>query len=897
MAFPSNFGYPPVTKSITNPNVKAQDALDRDFPMSFLTFIKTINNNFEPEALQNYYNNYIQLWNSKNSDKSVSSQTLIVEKYKEFLREISLNYTTLEEKKFLKKINFNDPYDLDVAIGFYSRKLKEISLHYNKRRENLKFELTRKKLKGTNFGIERSLKELIIQNVENYENADIFIDLEKFKRNIEIEIDEFYDIYPLYYNHEPNALYDNKDLDYGQDIFLRSNQDLINDIFAGVSEDIRELKEVDQLFDNKRKLTEKYISTDFYYISTGATTNEFLSGRIFEADKPSLNFANRNWPTTASTERTIFQSFRDKGFFKPSNTSIITVDGKNSSYYFNLGSLQPNTVYYFPDPKIIGNNGDVLTFIVDDSYLKNNFSTGNAVNQPTSTPNDTKYYGYHSLIDPNVRKYLDSLFELGYIHDSKRDIHNNLFGLFKKNNFQQGITREETDPILSLVLNGHTFYDSLYNEGYNFDYFIQDDTTFTETIRSGLSSNTNGFLGLSSYYTLFFRYFSPYDELISPTESILVPSYDILDGAFILNGNNVPYDDAMSSDLEAFPGNGSYYYNTLVEGGIHTSSPLQRALRDSLYPTLTADLTQSVRPDNVDTFYADGGYFDQPFNFNYSFISNDYSFINETNSPSVYQLSSFETDNIFSRYDLPGTIYIKNVKTKEVLPILESCPYMIFKYGLSAAQSLSAVEKFEISNDVIFIETANHLIIDKIGYSDGEFFDSKVKAYQFSLSGYQKFSNRFKVKNKVYYSIIDTLTNTITSNNVAVYPRIFEYDVLKNTNTLLFPQTLADINNNLSFFSLSGGSIRYESIDNPRLVYNSRNDIFNISFLAKDQNNLFYLHEYDFALDSPIRFLDHNRYKTNPYQVSNIFTPSYRTSLNVYLSSGSPTISAEEFIL
>lgn len=891
MASNSNFGYPDVKKSITNPNVKRQDALDVDYPMPFLTFIKIVSSSYEPEAIQNYYNFYIRLWNKNHAGKVVSDNTLIVNKYQEFLKEISLNYTTLEEKKFLKKIDFSDPYDLDIAIGFYSRKLKEISLKYNKKREDLKFELTRKKLKGTNFGIERNIRELILEGLDNMEDSKIILNLSKIKQDLEIEIEEFYDGYPLYYNRTPSPVYDDKDLDYGSDIFLKSNEELIENIFSGVSETIRNLKEANSLFDNKRRLTEKYISTDFYYLSTGSTTSDIVSGRIFEADKPSLNFANRNYPTTASTDRSILQSFREKGFFKPTNTSIITIDGKNSTYFFNIENLKPNSVYYFPDPSIIGDNGEIMTFIVDDSFLKRNFSTGNANNQPSSSENDTKYYGYHSQIDPNAKKYMDSLFDLGYIHDSKRDIYNNSYGLLKKNQFEDKISNQDGVLVKNLILNGHTFYDDLYGEGYNFDYNTVDNTTFKETNRSGVTTNTNGY-NLSSYYTLFFRYFLPYEELIDGTENNLITTYDIIDGAFLLNSNNIPYDDS-SSDKASYPGSGIFYYNDLIEGGINSSTPIQRALVDASFPSLTANLIPSFRPDEIDTFSIDGGRLGDPFDFQYSFSPKDYVYIDETSNPSSYILSSSDTSNASTRYDLPGTIYIKNTYTKEVLPVVDSLVYLTNRYNSSVIGQLSAVYKFEIANDTIFIQTKSYLIIDKIDFQSGSFVNPKTTPTYITLSGdYQKLSNRFKLKDKVYYCL--TKSGPISSNNFNLYPEIYEYNLTTNKNVKIFPINISDITD---FFSVSGQNVRYESVEEPTLTHSSRNNIFNTSFLLKDQNNNFYLHEYDFDISPSVKFISHNRYKPTPDQTSNTFDLTYLSNLNVFLSSSAPTVSQEEIIL
>ena len=57
---------------------------------------------------------------------------------------------------------------------------------------------------------------------------------------------------------------------------------------------IRELKEGNQIFYNKKRQTEKFIGTDFYYLSTNSDGKPIVDV-LFEADKPYGNFLNQNY--------------------------------------------------------------------------------------------------------------------------------------------------------------------------------------------------------------------------------------------------------------------------------------------------------------------------------------------------------------------------------------------------------------------------------------------------------------------------------------------------------------------------------------------------------------------------------------------------------------------------
>jgi hypothetical protein len=899
MASYNQLGYPEIPRSITSPNYNRSDVLDKDYPMSFITFIKTINVTYEPESLQNYYNAYLKNWNMVSGSSSTTNENLIVERYRDFLKDVSLNYTTLEEKKFLSSLDFNDPFDMDIAIPFYSKKLKEIALYYREKREDVKFEPYRKKIKGTNLSLNKAIVDIALDHLESNLDSAIYLDLGDIKRNLEIEIEELYDGYPKYFNQTPDIkIYDNKDLDYGYDIFLKSNTELLSSVFSTFSNELKVSKELDNLLDNKRKLTENSVATDFYYLSTGNTVYDFISGRLFEAKKDSENILNRNYPTTASTERYNLQTPRERGFFKPSKASIVLVDGKNDNFYFNFELLKPNTIYYFPDPKITGENGNILTFNVNDGFLKKNFTSGNASNYPNSTPLDNKYYGYISNIDHNQNKYLDTIFDSGYVSDAKQDLHNNYFGLFKiTNSYNKNISNEDPGVVKSILLNGHTFYDTLYTEGYSFNFETYDSTTYSETLRSGLSSNTGNFNNTDSRYTLFFRNFSPYQELVESQENIA--TYKIYDGAFLLKNNNSKYDDPISSDLYVFPGSDQYYYQTLLESGVNNSITLQRGLLDSSYPSLTANMTQSVRiSGSNDVFELDGGNFLDDFAIDYSLDSNGYELLDKSPefSTSFIELSSnFEYLN--SKIDLLGKIFVKNSFSKEVKPLLEAIPYLSSKHPQSVMNELSGrIHSFEISRDTLFIQTSSNLVIEKIRFDGLNFINpnSTNTRLSFNSNKFNKISNRFKVKDDVYYCVLETLNQSITSNNFILYPNIYKFNLKTFKNEKIFPSNISDVTTN---FIISGGDVRYEYVDSVVLTHNSRNNIYNISFLLKDQNSFPNLRTLDFRYDSDVEFIDKSSYKAIETNYTTIFDSDFTENIQIFLSSGDIRTVSEELIL
>jgi len=626
MAFNYNRGFQSIPQSITNSNVADINALDKNAPFSFLEFINiTKNIVYETSALLNYYNFYINEWNSVSSTTPETKNVTIQTRYVDFLKEITLNYTNNAERRFLSSIDFSNRADLDIALGFYSKKIIEIINYYKNVREDIKYELTRKKVKGSNIGAEKKLKEVIISYLDGHSYKGQSFLIENVENKLKIEISELYDNKADYFNQTPSDVdYGRKTLDYGQNIFLESDANLIENIFSDVSAFIATYKETDQLFDSKRQETTKYIGTDFYYLSTNSNKNYVLE-KLFTADNPAGNFINRNWPTTASVISQNFKTKYEVGHFNPVNTSLLIINSKSHDYFINTDYIEADSLYVFPDPSLYGNDTNVFKFVIDDSLFKRNITSGKASNQPNTTNLQTSLFGYKSQTVPDVslnRNY-NSLANIGYVDQLQTDLYGNQFVLIKNNNnFQQVIEQNNPDRpyVKELLLDGHTFYDLLFAEGFSYDYTTYDNTTYDDVIRSGLSSYTNNYILSSLPYYLFMRYFKPYEELDIPT---ITYDVSLWDGAFF-ELENYPLLDPVSSDLSAFSGSvASFYYTTLKEAGISNNSPIIRGLVDSLYPSQTASFAFELGGAETGVDVIECGYFSDQYEFQLDFEEYD----------------------------------------------------------------------------------------------------------------------------------------------------------------------------------------------------------------------------------------------------------------------------------
>jgi len=929
-------GFPNVNQSITNPNVNSDEALDKFAPYTFLQFIEIVSESYKPETLTAFYNNYLNKWNTRNTGLGSVKTTNIIDRYRDFLKDITLNFSSNAEKKFLTQLDFTDKYDLQIAMSFFSKKIRNIISYYKKKRNTLHYSLTKSKVKGSSIGVEQASKDLIIDFLENRSTGNIDYNIDNIKNNLSVSITEYYDNFSQYFNREPDVEvyganfkeYEPAGLPEEYNLFLSLERDIIDTIFANVSQDIRELKEADSILDSKKRQTEKFIGSDFYYLSTDNNGTPEV-GILFKADKPYANFLNQDYPSTASIFSNEVISERDLGFFRSHNSAIVTIQGKRIDFY-EKKSYKPNQLYIFPDPNLYTNNDQILTFIVDTSRSINNRSKGVAINQPNADKESTTFIGYASEIskERNLNTDLSYLYDQGYIDDSKKDIFGNIFGLVKDNNYyRQNLISESPKNILNLVLNGYVFFDDLYGEGYSFDYDTSDSSTFTETIRSGISSFTNGLtaggdlkpnMPLSAYH-IFGRYFTPYQELKQPSnylevdytrpESITFDA-DVIEGAYFRFSDTEALTDPVRSGLSAYSDSAlQFYFSDLVEGGVgyfDGDGTIIRALSDdtdSWTESMSGNFTYNVRlsGDNGVKNY-DASRFTDNIIFNYTqaeegFIYKDNVF--ETTSFSTVQTASEE---LFNRKNHIGKIYVKNINqhpdNPSVKELTETLDYLSGKYNTTVCHELSnKVVEFDILYNTLFIETSSFLVTEKTVYEDNKFVSPNTftNSIDINTNFFDKVSNRLRVGSDVFFCKM--VREQLTYKNNRLYPIIYRYSYANDKTDQIYPTTGNPAVSSSCYFDLSTFDSVYIEAGKPNLTYSSDNEQFNLAIIVKDQNKAPLLVNYLFEYKDDIRFLDSTSFDSNNGRFTDIFYNSTTDSLdltnaNFILKSNNPTVSA-----
>ena len=441
-----------LSNSITAPNPPA-DPIDRLQPLTFTDWLKYNTQLFTTTGdFLNRYQSYLNNWYKAKGVSITKASTNIQEYYTNLLHDIVINYTSDDEKRFLQNIDIANSRDLAVAVPFFAKKLKDICIYYSTLRDDVQTASLQYNLKGSNTGIENLLYVNIIKTLQAQDVTPQFatlnLNLSTISSNIVIDIEDLYDTYTDYYDISPtlpasaynvstglrNDLFSLNQNDIDPFLYLNINQSILKAILTypfyllelGTnfaidplvsSKQLNLLKDSDfittvndgniaslNIQTQSQEIT-KYIGSDFYYIATDTFT-AYTSGLLFTANSEFANVLNKRYPTVAAIPSEEFlKTGKELGFFfKPDKIGLINFTNFKFTATIDTTKLQPNTVYYFPDPSKYGNvSGNTkldfqspVTFFEENYFNKIDYSNQYRMGDVASDPYFQTFRGYQS---------------------------------------------------------------------------------------------------------------------------------------------------------------------------------------------------------------------------------------------------------------------------------------------------------------------------------------------------------------------------------------------------------------------------------------------------------------------------------------------------------------------
>ena len=378
-------------------------------PLSYLKWLKTLGSIDATESsLFDDYSVYVKDFYKSQKTVKVDEKQAIVNQYIDLLKDITINYVSVDEKRFLSNIDFNDKKELDIILPFYVKRIRQITTYLSKQRQKISPVKTNANFVGSIQGVDLEIKNKIFDILEDEDfrdknNTSFLPTLSSVINNVTVDIIPLYDLYQNYFDVDPELdrnVYvesENEELERlfssnvierqplayislleavnflftkvpdlittsGEFNILTSEGDSLGGSIRKTEDDIVDLplkffiennKNVENLITNAQlDISKKFASTDVYYLSTGSSTTEVVSGVLYEADNPAGNLLNRFWSTKPVVPNKVnLKNEKSIGlFFTPAKQGLLTYESIDFFYDLNEDNLVPNAVYVFPDP-------------------------------------------------------------------------------------------------------------------------------------------------------------------------------------------------------------------------------------------------------------------------------------------------------------------------------------------------------------------------------------------------------------------------------------------------------------------------------------------------------------------------------------------------------------------
>jgi hypothetical protein len=262
-----------------------------------------------PDQEFKQYNEYLVNW-YKNKSQTVSDSRLQLKlNYLSLLKQLQLFFNKEESENWYNKVNVENEKELLLAIPYFAKKLKDISLYYLQLRKAIKETKLKYNQVGTSNSLIQQIQEIIAKNYAQKNNNSINLpariwntlpQLSSLNTNLAIQLEELYDFHS-YFDQTPtlpaSAYFDtnsedlknflhtkNLSLTSAEWIYKLGTFSLSGDEYEG-----------DDISDFIKALSEKYMGEDKFIFSetpTQSAATDFFSLFIQEGNNSFF------WPGT-----------------------------------------------------------------------------------------------------------------------------------------------------------------------------------------------------------------------------------------------------------------------------------------------------------------------------------------------------------------------------------------------------------------------------------------------------------------------------------------------------------------------------------------------------------------------------------------------------------------------
>lgn len=839
-------------------------AKDYQSPYSFSTWLTSFKQfNETPEIYLNLYRKYLSTWYQTKNNILLNNQQTVVLSYISIFYDLKLTYFTADERRFLTTLDYTNRQDIDIAIPFFARKIKQICQQLSDLREVIKSQPVKLNLVGTTEDIQKQIFDTLQTSFNDSDLQPLFlkdnITQTDISNNVRVLIEELYDDTDYYNNTECNEVLDieaNLYLDITQSILkvLSSveyilpdvseyltfvpllnptnleylyDKDFISTVNDGLSSNLN--------LNNLAKLGQVFAGSNFYYLSTNSLS-EVVSGDLFATTSESSNEQNIFNLKFAVKQLTsgLYTAKDVGGYFLPQYIGLLNYNPIQSNYNVIKSQLPADTLIVYPDPKLYPYGNSVIAFTYNTNSFKHSPSDQYIYGDIKDSDKLPGFKGYQSYTESlqyffnNVSKPTDSV---GFFADKKDNIwlnpdvyDNAAYAIFPVNDRQTELLIDNTKDIIKFRSDVYGNSYALYKQAYK----VQNLTpAITQTI---ICLHLDGFQ---------FNY--PNNSGIDFDYNVTTPPIDgyTRSGVVLATYNQVSTVSPSifgTSQIPMFQLSGTVIN---IFGG-----------------SFTDDVCNIVISENDDL----SGFYSRDVNYYDSTLSG-----NNTIYTTITGLSA-NVDIYKKRNILDGEIYVRTGNNTIIQPISSALSANFVRYPQSVYEQLIGnVIDFDIIYDCLIIETTNYKVVEKItyDYDNNRFISDYAPIIYMQRSDTDLSINKFgdhwfneKFKNVLFFNTIwDT---SLSGNNKVVYPEVYKLELSNYSFKKIYPVYGLDS----SQFTLSGYLDSYynyvssvddvpfifnlQNVDKPVITYSYESDVYTMTSKVYDNAGAYAILEYQF---------------------------------------------------
>ena len=823
---------------------------DLEKPLSYLEWIRSIDTtNIPATKLFDVYNQYLIDWYKEKKKESEYFDSFRTSLFRDLLSEIAINYSSEEERQFLSKIDLSNPVEVDLIVPFFVKRLKEISKYLITKRNQIEHIKHKKNVKGSELGIFTDIKSKILDPLsdtnftEKYPLANIPA-LSAVADYIYVELEPLIDEYDSYYDNTENldiSSYVSNDSSY-VNAFKSGTESIDKNLWLDMTKAVEELisLKVPVTMVVNNTLTDPGVAntSTFNEIELNYTRGDVSNLPISEFTNQIREIENLN----VVAQKRLVEKYGGTKMLYLSTGSTTTnfVSGvlydphnKSANYLNRYNSSHP----IVPTTQFLKTEKDMGKFFTPDKQGLLNFERLSSFIEL----DDTKLSVNTCYVYPDIEQFetgrgaslTDTPIIFRYIDDNTAVKGN------KSNPYIEGKITNDSRVQKFYPYQSVEETQQLQNLGIS---RWSDDVDFWEGEQKDIWSKNE------IYTKLPLRDFPVSDK----QDDLLVSDKNLSHWSTDIYGNEFALFKVTSQTRK----------NTEQVAGVYANHPSQTA-GDTTVPTTTAHFD-----------YPTTKYFDYQLSGSVTkFVS---AFNSLTADKTIYEKSRLQSSHL----------YFRNAHSTIISPASSALSAVFVKYSKDAAiksEIDSNVVSFDIKNDIIILQTANHLILEKYQYDvDTNTFTSTlpfkvIVSINDTTSPYEKLASYWYDERNHNFYLGKTVIHPFLSgsNYKAIYPEIYVYNDDNITFSKSFSlETLApltssvtDLEENVqSGYNLlrdagfvigntyttvsitSGMDINITSLDYPIINVNSREYMATMNFTGTDAGDVQYIFNFYFDI-------------------------------------------------